>query len=40
MDSFHFEWDQNKNKSNYEKQGVSFEEAQTVFYDENAIVIL
>ncbi|OQY47315.1 MAG: BrnT family toxin [Candidatus Parabeggiatoa sp. nov. 2] len=37
MDNFHFEWDQNKNKSNHEKHGVSFEEAQTVFYDENAI---
>ncbi|HIE00007.1 MAG TPA: BrnT family toxin [Thiotrichaceae bacterium] len=37
MDSFHFEWDQNKNQSNHEKHAVSFEEAQTVFYDENAI---
>jgi uncharacterized DUF497 family protein len=31
MDSFHFEWDHNKNQSNHEKHGVSFEEAQTVF---------
>ena len=37
MDSFHFEWDQNKNQSNHDKHGVLFEEAQTVFYDENAI---
>jgi len=37
MDSFHFEWDQNKNRSNHEKHAVSFEEALTVFYDENAV---
>lgn len=37
MDSFTFEWNKNKNQSNHEKHGVSFEEAQTVFYDENAI---
>jgi len=36
MDNFHFEWDQNKNQSNRQKHGVSFED-QTVFYDENAI---
>ncbi len=35
MDSFHFEWDQNKNQSNDDKHGVLFEEAQTVFYDDN-----
>jgi uncharacterized protein len=32
-----FEWDDNKNSSNIRKHGVSFEEAQTVFFDENAI---
>ena len=32
-----FEWDQRKEKANVEKHGVSFEEARTVFYDENAI---
>lgn len=32
-----FEWDQKKNKSNIKKHGVSFEEAQTVFFDEHAI---
>jgi len=37
MENFHFEWEPNKNQSNHEKQGVLFEEAQTVFYDENAI---
>jgi uncharacterized protein len=32
-----FEWDLDKAKSNLRKHGVSFEEAQTVFYDEFAI---
>lgn len=32
-----FEWDDKKAKSNLRKHGVSFEEAQTVFYDELAI---
>ncbi|WP_342781925.1 BrnT family toxin [Thiospirochaeta perfilievii] len=31
-----FEWDKNKAEINYNKHGVSFEEAQSVFYDENA----
>ncbi len=34
-----FEWDENKNKINESKHKVSFEEAKTVFYDENALVI-
>ena len=34
-----FEWDENKNRSNQAKHNVSFEEAQTVFYDERALVI-
>ena len=29
----YFEWDQNKNVANIKKHRVSFEEAQTVFYD-------
>ena len=33
-----FEWDPNKNETNRKKHGVSFEEAQTVFYDEYAIL--
>ena len=32
-----FEWDSTKAKSNQKKHGVSFEEAQTVFYDEYAL---
>jgi len=37
MKQIRFEWDENKARSNLEKHGVSFEEAQTVFYDEMAI---
>ena len=33
-----FEWDENKNKTNIIKHKVSFEEAKTVFYDDNAIL--
>jgi len=32
-----FDWDEKKNRSNQKKHGVSFEEAQTVFFDEGAI---
>jgi uncharacterized protein len=32
-----FEWDQAKAKSNLKKHGVSFEEAQSVFYDDLAV---
>ena len=32
-----FEWDDNKNKSNIQKHGVSFDEAKSVFYDDFAI---
>lgn len=38
MKSAYFEWDDKKNRSNIVKHGVSFEEASTVFYDENAIL--
>ena len=38
MDVLIFEWDENKNEKNKAKHKVSFEEAKTVFYDENAIV--
>lgn len=34
-----FEWDPNKAESNKRKHGVSFEEAESVFYDEFARVI-
>ena len=33
-----FTWDENKNRANRRKHGVSFEEASTAFYDENARV--
>ena len=32
-----FSWDDRKNEANKKKHGVSFDEAKTVFYDENAI---
>lgn len=32
-----FTWDNRKNEANKKKHGVSFDEAKTVFYDENAI---
>ena len=34
-----FSWDSEKNKRNMKKHSVSFEEAVTVFYDEEALVI-
>jgi len=34
-----FEWDTQKSRLNKLKHGISFEEAQTVFYDENARLI-
>ena|SRR3989338_117214 len=37
MSDFRFVWDRSKAVLNRRKHGVSFEEAQTVFYDENAI---
>ncbi len=37
MSELTFEWDERKSRANVRKQGVSFEEAQTVFLDENAI---
>lgn len=33
-----FEWDAEKNRANFRKHGVRFEEAQTVFFDEEALV--
>ena len=39
METISFEWDENKNSVNKEKHHISFEEASTVFYDENALVI-
>lgn len=37
MSEVRFEWDARKNRENLRKHGVSFDEAQTVFLDENAI---
>jgi uncharacterized DUF497 family protein len=37
MSGIQFQWDENKNRKNKREHGVSFEEAQTVFLDENAI---
>ncbi len=34
-----FIWDDSKNKANKKKHGVSFEEAETVFYDKSARLI-
>lgn len=39
MEEIRFEWDENKNQINQKKHQVSFEEAKTVFYDEEALVI-
>lgn len=33
-----FDWDENKNQKNQIKHGISFDEAKTVFWDENAIL--
>ena len=40
MDELRFEWDEAKNRENQRKHRVSFEEAQTVFYDDLAILRL
>ena len=34
-----FEWDKEKNKSNIRKHKVSFEDAETVFKDDNLIIL-
>lgn len=39
MNSLRFEWDEDKNRANERKHKVSFDEAKTVFYDENARLI-
>lgn len=38
MDVLRFEWDKAKSAVNFKKHKVSFEEAQSAFYDEQAIV--
>ena len=37
MSKITFQWDEKKNKLNQKEHRVSFEEARSVFYDENAI---
>lgn len=32
-----FEWDEGKNRTNQRKHGILFQEAQTVFFDEEAV---
>lgn len=39
MQTINFEWDENKNRINQNKHKISFDEAKTVFYDEEALVI-
>ena len=38
MNDIRFTWDEKKNTINQRKHGIAFEEAETVFYDENAIL--
>ena len=40
MRIMHFEWDEKKNRKNFAKHGIWFEEAQTLWADENAIEFL
>ncbi len=37
MKELRFEWDDRKEKTNIKKHGISYDEARTVFYDENAV---
>lgn len=37
MTILRFEWDKRKEKANFKKHGISFDEACNVFYDEHAI---
>ena len=39
MGHIRFDWDKEKNIANQKKHGISFEEAQSVFVDENALLI-
>ena len=38
MDEIKFEWDENKNAINIKKHGVSFEDVESVFYDDCALL--
>ena len=39
MRGLSFDWDEKKNTLNRKKHGISFEEAQTMFAEENALLI-
>ena len=39
MADLRFQWDARKNETNQRKHGVSFDEAQTVFSDEHALLL-
>jgi uncharacterized DUF497 family protein len=39
VDELRFEWDPRKNAENRRKHGVAFEEAETVFVDDHALLI-
>ena len=39
MNDLSFTWNDEKNRINRQKHGISFEEAKSVFYDENARMI-
>ena len=39
MEDIKFVWDENKNKLNQKKHGISFGEAKTVFFDQNGRLI-
>ena len=39
MTQIRFEWDPRKARSNNQKHGISFEEAQTVFFDEQGLLL-
>lgn len=39
MAELRFEWDETKSTANRKKHGVSFDEAFTVFFDDNALLI-
>jgi uncharacterized DUF497 family protein len=37
MRKLQFQWDENKAAENFKKHGISFQEAESVFYDEKAV---
>ena len=39
MDYIRFAWDEQKNKDNMRKHGITFDEVKTAFFDPNAQVI-